>query len=74
MAANAECPATLDAEHTARCVVVEGAGESYQKWLANYQLIGTGLSREESGATQRVTLDDSHNYLAKTGPFMISNH
>jgi len=46
----AECPNSLSTEKLMECVTIEGAGENYQDWLAEYNaqdstdLIATNIS------------------------------
>lgn len=47
-AAYASCDShKLNATQLSECITVEGAGENYDHWKAEYAKIGTGKSREE---------------------------
>ena len=48
----ADCDSNkLDAEHLTECII-EGAGENYDHWKAEYAKIGSGQSREEIKQTK----------------------
>jgi len=49
----------LDAEHLTECIIIEGAGENYDHWKAEYAKIGSGQSREEIKETKASPREQS---------------
>lgn len=45
----------LDAQQIAECITIEGAGENYDQWKAEYAKIGTGKSINEVQKTNDWT-------------------
>lgn len=45
----------LDAQQIAECITIEGAGENYDHWKAEYAKIGTGKSVNEVQKTSDWT-------------------
>ncbi len=60
-AVQAACPVSMDVDTLVECIIIEGSDTNYQVWKKEYELIGTGRSRDEDPSAH-VTAEDFKRY------------